>query len=346
MTEATSKDPLKNSRISGWVDSALQAKEAYVTASDDPYCMPNTVVGYREGKPQLLVMHQGGKPESFRAMLLMREGLCCDEMMMMADSCTINQQGKTREEIDALVERYSGENRVMSMQEACEKEQARERGLITDTMSVWCLDKHERFHMASVPYTYPPLVFHREDMMSVLDAEVRDMDLATVHKEAAEREARGEEPDPDEPPQIGGHIPCTMVEIMRRKDLFSTELSKIASVCGFDPADPEDRKQMLFHQGVAMRAIFENDERYMVMEPFVIEGSIEESKKAFRELVEEREAMAKNVTRLRTDLQDPLFRTAHVPAIKEALGLDPDVDLDEALNSLTEASSDDTTGTP
>lgn len=213
----------KKARFDAYVKLAKFHKQAWVRTTNRGDMNP-TVIGFRDGKPQLLVVAPKlDKWDGLEAANVLRRGFAIDEVVMMVDGHTILTKGKSREECERLYDKYVG--KPGSMQKACDEEGACANREIADCLVVHYLDTDKAFHMANYPYDY-----HGKDggvefrwmddhAKEMLDCRV-EFDLA----EQIEKKRRDAADTKAEPggagPKVGGTVPCTLHRIMSQPTLF------------------------------------------------------------------------------------------------------------------------------
>lgn len=280
----THRDETINESIDGrppfkmWVDLAKHHKQMWLEIMQTGDMNP-TVVGIRDGQPQLLIIApQLDKHQGLQAINIMRKGLGIDEVMMITDGHTILTEGKSEEECKRLYEKYVG--KPGSMQAACDEEGACELGEIADTLCVHYLDKDERFSLASYPYyyhgkdddgkEYVPFRWIETDIQELMNSEV-DMNLEELAAESKSQEELADKiPEDEKSPKVGGLIPTTMVQIMRQPSMNDDESVKQAAA-----AIGLDSQKALFHIGVAIRRLLD-EQGFLCMECLSYDGSYED----------------------------------------------------------------------
>lgn len=209
--------------------------------------MNPTIIGLRDGTPQLLVVTPMlDKNQGLKVVQFLRVGMAIDEVVLVVDGHTILTRGKSKEEIERLQEKYVG--KAGSMQKACDEEGACSLGEIADSLVVHHLNKNRRISLGSYPYFY-----HGKDG----GAEFRW--LEEDKSEMLDVPLRLDEKNPPKGESVGGYVPCTLYQIMEEPThIDSKEGRMLMKLSGFDPDNPEDRKQAMFHQGVGVRKILEH----------------------------------------------------------------------------------------
>lgn len=287
----THRDETINESIDGrppfqmWVDLAKHHKQMWLEIMQTGDMNP-TVVGLRDGKPQLLVIApQLDKHQGLQAINIMRKGMGIDEVMMITDGHTILTEGKSEEECKRLYEKYVG--KPGSMQAACDEEGACDLGEIADTLCVHYLDKDERFSMASYPYfyhgkdddgkEYVPFKWLETDIQEMMRSKV-DMELEERAASAKSQEELADQiPEEDKKePMVGGLVPTSMVQIMRQPSMCDDEnVKQVAASLGLDINSEEGREKALFHTGVVIRRLLD-EQGFLCMECLSYNGSYED----------------------------------------------------------------------
>lgn len=149
-----------------WMTLAKSQKETWV-ATTKRGDMPPTVIAERNGKPIIvLVAPQIDKYLGLQAAKMCRVGFCADAITLICDSHTINTKGKTKEQIEALHNKYAG--KPGSMQKACDDEDACAHGEIIDVINAVHIDSKGMCSFSIAPYYYhgedgPPFRWDEDD---------------------------------------------------------------------------------------------------------------------------------------------------------------------------------------
>ena len=286
------------------VEFSQNHKKTWVEATESGDMNP-TVIGIRDGKPVLIVVAPLlDKELGLQSIMSLRATFGIDEAALITDTHAILTEGKSKEEIQRLIEKYSAPG---SMQKACDEEGACDLGEIADAICVTFLHKDKTLSMAVRPYRY-----HGKDggvEFEWLEHDCNDLEGAEIYNELDSKEAINEVFDDDSKEKknrVSGYIPNSMLACMNVSNMQETESAKAMYAAQNIPEEDI--------QGIQETMIrkFLISEGYIVIEVASFCGNFEEYKKemfvkyihAFMNNENIRQAALKQLTELEAEIDD------------------------------------------